>query len=127
MRAYVSFLLHEAEVIIALAQGSKAMTCKAAVLAGMALVLAGGASPATTKEFWRHGHGGHWRATHAAIYALENRIAYLEADPEIDDGYKAPIIVNARADVVQLRATLRTAHWRWETPCCYSRRPIHIR
>jgi hypothetical protein len=93
----------------------------------MALVLAGGASPAAAREFWRHGHGGHGHATHAAIYALENRIAYLEADPEIDDGYKAPIIVNARADVVQLRATLRPPHWRWESPCCYSRRAIHIR
>ena len=48
----------------------------------------------------------HWRATRAAIYELENRIAFLEADPEIDDGYKAPIIVRARADICGLRATL---------------------
>ena len=27
-------------------------------------------------------------AIHGAIYQLGNRIAFLEADPEIDDGYK---------------------------------------
>jgi hypothetical protein len=102
------------------------MTCKAAVFAGVVLVVAWASSPATAHETG-HGHGGHLRAIHAAIYALENRIAYLEADPEIDDGYKAPVIVKARADIVGLRATLRPAHWRWASPCCYSRRPIRIR
>ena len=101
------------------------MTCKAAVFAGVVLVAAWAALPAAAHETG-HGHG-HWRATHAAIYALENRIAYLEADPEIDDGYKAPIIVKARADILALHATLHPAHWRWASPCCYSRRPIRIR
>ena len=103
------------------------MTCKSAVFAGLALAAALGAPSASAHEFWRHGHSSYWRETHAAIYGLENRIAFLEADPEIDDGYKAPIILNARADVVVLRATLRPAHWRWATPCCYGRRPIRIR
>jgi hypothetical protein len=58
---------------------------------------------------WHWGHGGHWRVTHGAIYASENRIAFLEADPEIDDGYKAPIITRARADILRLRATLHPA------------------
>jgi hypothetical protein len=58
---------------------------------------------------------------------LENRIAFLEADPEIDDGYKAPIIGNAWADILRLGATLRPARWRWAVPCCYARRPIYIR
>ncbi len=102
------------------------MTCKAAVFAGVVLGVAWLAPPAMAHETG-HGHGGHWRATHAAIYALENRIAFLEADPEIDDGYKAPIIGKARADILELRATLRPAHWRWASPCCYSRRPIRIR
>jgi hypothetical protein len=73
------------------------------------------------------GHGSHWRATHGAIYAAENRIAFLEANPEIDDGDKGPIITGARADILRLRATLHPARWRWASPCCYSRRPIHIR
>ena len=104
------------------------MKRRAAVLAGMAVILAGGVSSASADQARRHRHEhGHWRATHAAIYALENRIAYLEADPEIDDGYKAPIIGKARADVTLLRTTLRPAHWGWATPCCYTRRPLHIR
>jgi hypothetical protein len=108
------------------AQWSIAMSGRA-IFACIALLLASGVSPAAAKPFWHGGHGGHWRATHAAIYELENRIAFLEADPEIDDGYKAPIIITARADILRLRATLRPAHWRWASPCCYSRRPIHIR
>ena len=103
------------------------MTCKAAVLTGLALFAVLGASPASADEAWWPGHSDHWRTTHAAIYAIENRIAFLEADPEIDDGYKAPIIVKDRADIRELRATLHPAHWRWASPCCYSRRPIHIR
>jgi hypothetical protein len=108
------------------AQWSIAMNGRA-MFACIALLLASGVSPAAAKPFWHGGHGGHWRATHAAIYELENRIAFLEADPEIDDGYKAPIIITARAEILRLRATLRPAHWRWASPCCYSRRPIHIR
>ncbi|HUZ33371.1 MAG TPA: hypothetical protein VMV19_14900 [Xanthobacteraceae bacterium] len=103
------------------------MTCKAAVLTGLALVAVLSAWPASAHETWRHGHSDHWRTTHAAIYAIENRVAFLEADPEIDDGYKAPIIVQGRADILELRATLHPAHWRWASPCCYSRRPIRIR
>jgi hypothetical protein len=95
------------------------------VSACVAAVLACGAAPAG--QSWHHGHDDHWRATHAAIYQLENRVAYLEADPAIDDGYKAPVVTQARADVETLRATLHPAHWRWDNPCCYGRRPIRIR
>ncbi|MBV1699560.1 MAG: hypothetical protein KGQ47_14575 [Hyphomicrobiales bacterium] len=103
------------------------MTRKAAVLMGLAMVAVLGAPPVSAHEAWPSGHGGNWRATHAAIYAIGNRIAFLQADPEIDDGYKGPIIVKGHADIDQLRATLRPAHWRWASPCCYSRRPISIR
>jgi hypothetical protein len=103
------------------------MTLGRIVCASAALLLAWSAVPVRAEEAaWRDGHG-HWRATHAAIYQLENRIAYLEADPDMDDGYKAPIIPRARSDIRQLRATLPPAHWRWASPCCYSRKPIHIR
>lgn len=103
------------------------MTCRAGAFAGVALVLAWASSPAAAHELWRHDHGRHWHASRAAMYELGNRIAFLEADPEIDDGYKAPIIVKARADINELRSTLHPAHWRWANPCCYSRRPIRIR
>jgi hypothetical protein len=102
------------------------MTTGRIVCASAVLLLACSIVPATAKPGWRGGHG-HWRTTHAAIYQLENRIAYLEADPDIDDGYKAPIIPGARGDIRQLRATLPPAHWPWASPCCYNRKPIHIR
>ena len=109
------------------------MMRKRVVFACTALLLAATVSPAMAHDwhFWHWGqhwgHGGHWRAVHGAIYASENRIAFLEADPEIDDGYKAPIITRAHADILRLRATLHPARWRWASPCCYGRRPIHIR
>ncbi len=102
------------------------MTMRRVVFGFTALLLAGSASPAVA-NYWHRGHGAHWQAIHGAIYQLGNRIAFLEADPEIDDGYKGPIITGARRDILRLRATLRPARWRWATPCCYSRGPIHIR
>ena len=102
------------------------MTLRRIVYACAAFALACSVAEAGEKPVWHGGHG-HWRMTHAAIYQLENRVAYLEADPQIDDGYKAPIIPAARSDIRQLRATLSPAHWRWASPCCYSRKPIHIR
>jgi len=102
------------------------MTMGRIVYACAALLLACSTAPATAEPAWRGGHG-QWRTTHAAIYRLENRIAYLEAYPEIDDGYKAPIVTGGRSDIRQLHATLPPAHWRWASPCCYSRKPIRIR
>jgi hypothetical protein len=104
-----------------------AMTMRRTVFASAALLFACSVSPAAAGHYWHGHHGSHWRATHQAIYELENRIALLEANPEIDDGYKGPIISQARADILRLRATLHPARGRWASPCCYSRRPIHIR
>ena len=100
-----------------------------AVVACTAGLLAGIGTPATAEQHWHSGHGdrGHWRETHRAIYKLENLIGRLEADPSTDDGYKAPIISRARADIMRLRATLEPPRWRWTAPCCYSRKPIFIR
>jgi len=90
-------------------------------------LVAGMGTPATAGQYWDSEHGGQWRETHRAIYQLENLIALLEADPATDDGYKAPIITRARADIMRLRATLDRPRWRWSTPCCCSHRPIYIR
>jgi hypothetical protein len=98
-----------------------------ALFASTAFFLGVSVAPALADGAWIFGHGDNWWAAHDAIYQLENRIAFLEADPEIDDGYKAPIITGARAEILQLRRELPHAHWRWSVPCCYSRRPIHIR
>ena len=91
-----------------------------------ALLLASFASPAMAWECW-HGWDGCPDATRHAMYELRNSIALLEADPVVDDGYKAPIITSARDEIFRLRATLVPAQWRWTTPCCYSRPPIRIR
>lgn len=94
-----------------------------AILLYAAFLFAGIASPAVAWE----GENGDWQATRHAIYELEKMIAFLEADPQTDDGYKAPIITRARAEILRLQATLGRPQWRWTTPCCYSRRPIYIR
>ena len=98
-----------------------------ATCAIFACLFAAGLSPARAQDAWYFGHDWQWQAAHQAIYDLGNRIAYLQADPEIDDGYKGPIISAAHAEMLRLRAELPPAHWRWSVPCCYSRRPIHIR
>jgi len=97
-------------------------------LALIALVLACGLAPAFADSWsWRAGHGDRWYAVHRDIYELENQIALLEADPQMDDGFRAPIIESARKEIKRLQAKLAPAHWRWTEPCCYGRRPIHIR
>jgi len=94
----------------------------------IAMLVGCGASTALADEFWpyywRHDSG--WHVVHRGIYEMENRSAALQANPEIDDGYKGPIITGLRADIRGLNATLPPPQWRWTTPCCYGRRPIHI-
>jgi hypothetical protein len=101
-----------------------AVTIRRALFLFTALVLAAGASPATAGH-WR-AHYADWWSIHQAIYERENRIALLEANPETDDGYRAPIITRARAEIWRLHAALGPAQWQWTTPCCYSRPPIYI-
>jgi hypothetical protein len=89
------------------------------------LALAGMASPAMagcqdqTEHCW-------WRAHHAIAH-MENRIAYLEADPNADDAYKGPVIDALHRRGLRLRAAIGPRWPHWPTPCCYSRRPIYIR
>jgi hypothetical protein len=99
------------------------MTMWRAILLCAVFLFAGIASPAVAWE----ADNGDRQATRHAIYELEKLITFLEADPQTDDGYKAPIITRARAEIRRLQATLGPPQWRWTTPCCYSRRPIYIR
>lgn len=62
-----------------------------------------------------------------AIYEDTRLIARLEADPEIDEGIKGPQILAARADIHRLRALLGPLQFEGPEPCCYGRRPLHIR
>jgi hypothetical protein len=102
------------------------MTPRHAIFAGTVLSLVCGGAPAKagSDEYWEHGR---WHAARHAIYELENGIAFFEADPEIDDGYKAPVIGGNRGAVARARTRLPGAQWRWTSPCCYSRPPIYIR
>jgi hypothetical protein len=105
------------------------MTCSRMVLLSSALLLAAGATPARAGEYgqlYRH-HGPHWHAVHHNVYELENRIALLEANPEIDDAYRGPLISGDRACIRRLNATLDRPRWRWAVPCCYSHKPIRLR
>ena len=103
------------------------MKTRYAIFACASLLLAGVAAPAMAQEQAPADHGAYWWATRAAIYQKYNAIAQLEADPEIDDGYKAPVIAAARADIRRLHASLPRAQWRWATPCCYGRPPMYVR
>jgi len=106
------------------------VTGRRVVLACGVLFLALGVGPATADEywwrFWQWQHYPEWQAIHYGMYGMYNRNAYLQANPEIDEAYKAPIITGNRADVGRLQATLDPPRWRWGAPCCYGRKPIHV-
>jgi hypothetical protein len=90
------------------------------------LVLAGLAAPARAGDYGACGDTAYW-CTRDAIYDRVNTIARLEADPNVDEAVKGPIITAARAEIHRLRATLGPPEWEWSTPCCYTRKPLHIR
>jgi len=63
------------------------------------------------------------------IYANTKLIAHLEANPDIDETLKGPIILAAHADIHRLRRLLGPIDdvGVVPSPCCYSRRPLYIR
>jgi hypothetical protein len=91
------------------------------------------ASAANAGQFRRGGACLHnpddacyWHAQHI-IHRKVNLIAYLEADPDVDEGFKGPVITRSRAKIHRLRAAVGIRHEWYPTPCCYRRKPIHIR
>ena len=89
-------------------------------------------SPVQAGDAWRTSTIWHWCpnaywCTRDAIYERTKLIALLEANPDMDEAIKGPQITAARAEIRALRRTLPPAQWDWPTPCCYSRKPIHIR
>jgi hypothetical protein len=105
-----------------------------AIFAPVAVLLAVGIAPATAGDWYsdwptpiRPHHDRAWHATHRLIYQRQKRIAFLEADPEEVDAFRAPLITRARAEIRRLDASLPPPEWRWAVPCCYSRPPIHLR
>jgi len=67
-----------------------------------------------------------WRIRDA-IYADTKVIAHLEANPDVDESDKGPLILGARAEVHYLRRILGPVHRITASPCCYSRKPIYVR
>jgi hypothetical protein len=90
------------------------------------LVFAGIVAPARAGEFWPSNTDCYW-CVRDAIYDRVKLIAHLEANPDVDDAVKGPQITAARAEIHALCATLGPPQWEWPTPCCYARRPLHIR
>jgi hypothetical protein len=90
------------------------------------LVLAGIAAPAAAGEFWQTETPCYW-CIRDAIYDDFAVIAHREANPDVDEGVKGPEITAARADIHRLRAMLGPLVPIDAEPCCYSRRPLHIR
>jgi hypothetical protein len=62
-----------------------------------------------------------------AIFTDVALINHLEANPDIDEGLKAPQILAARADIHRLRALLGPLSIEGPEPCCYTRKPLFIR
>jgi hypothetical protein len=94
-------------------------------------------APARAGDSWGCSDTAYW-CTRDAIYAQFKLIARLEANPDIDEGVKGPLITAARAEIHRLRATISEPPPRaWATiasplperpaPCCYTRKPLHLR
>jgi hypothetical protein len=99
------------------------------ILPMSALFVAINALPAAAGDccrLYRH-HDRHWHEVHRGIYEQGNRIALLQADPNIDHDDKGPVMTAARTEIRRLSATLRPPEWRWTVPCCYRRKPVLVR
>jgi hypothetical protein len=62
-----------------------------------------------------------------AIYADTKLIAHLEANPDVDEAFKGPIVLAARADVRRLRKILGPGERISAAPCCYFRKRLYVR
>jgi len=96
------------------------------ILMGGLLALAVHAAPAVAQQPAQAYDLCYW-CMRDAIYADLSLIARLEANPDIDEGIKAPQIVAARADIHRLRAILGPAVDMRPEPCCYARPRLVIR
>jgi hypothetical protein len=104
---------------------------------GVVLAFAFAAAPARAGDSRGCNDTAYW-CTRDAIYAQFKLIARLEADPDVDEGVKGPLIATARAEIHRLRATIsESPPHAWATigtplregpaPCCYKRKPLYLR
>lgn len=83
-------------------------------------------TPARAGDFLQDGVFCYW-CIRDAIYADTRLIAHLEANPDVDESVKGPIIFAAHADIRRWRRMIVPIGDTGALPCCYSRRPIYIR
>ena len=104
---------------------------------GVVLAFAFAAAPAGAGDSWGCTDTVYW-CTRDAIYVQFKLIARLEADPDVDEGVKGPLITAARAEIHRLRATIsEPPPYAWATigtplregraPCCYTRKSLYLR
>jgi hypothetical protein len=89
-------------------------------------VLAGIMTPARAGDFFQDGAFCYW-CIRDAIYADTKLIAHLEANPDVDEAVKGPIIFAAHTDIRRLRRLIGPIGDTGALPCCYSRKPIYVR
>jgi len=82
--------------------------------------------PARAGDFAQDGILCYW-CVRDAIYANTKLIAHLEANPDVDEAAKAPVIFAAHAEIHHLRRLIGPIGDTGAFPCCYSRRPLYIR
>ena len=103
----------------------------------LAFAFAAAPTAARAGEFWGCSDTPYW-CTRDAIYAQFKLIARLEADPDVDEAVKGPLITAARAEIHRLRATItEPPPHAWATigtplregpaPCCYTRKSLYLR
>jgi hypothetical protein len=83
-------------------------------------------TPAQAGDFFQDGVFCYW-CIRDAIYADTKLIAHLEANPDVDEAVKGPIIFAAHADIRRLRRLIGPIGDTGAIPCCYSRKPIYVR
>jgi hypothetical protein len=62
-----------------------------------------------------------------AIYANTKTIAHLEANPDVDEAFKGPIVLSARAEIHYWRHVLGPGVRLSAAPCCYWRKRMYVR
>jgi hypothetical protein len=101
---------------------------------GLVLALTVIGRPAQTADLWVGGYAPPMpvevfcaECIRDAIYADTKLIAHLEANPDIDEAFKGPIVLAARADVHRLRKILGPGERISAAPCCYFRKRLYVR
>jgi hypothetical protein len=110
-----------------------AISARFCALGGLLISVAAIAGPARAADLWVGAYAPPpvevfcAECIRNAIYADTKLIAHLEANPDIDEAFKGPIVLAARADVHRLRKILGPGERISAAPCCYFRKRLYVR